>query len=62
MDSSYILFAVLMFVAVVLAFEGGYQLWASKRSGEAKRLAARLRTPRRTRQPPAKTDAKVSKT
>ena len=43
MDSSYVLFAVLMFVAVVLAFEGGYQLWASKRSGEAKRLAARLR-------------------
>src|SRR5678816_4502712 len=32
-----------MFVAVVLALEGGYQLWASKRSGEAKRLAARLR-------------------
>ena len=43
MDSSYVLFAVLMFVAVVLALEGGYQLWASKRSGEAKRLAARLR-------------------
>ena len=43
MDSGYVLFAVLMFVAVVLALEGGYQLWASKRSGEAKRLAARLR-------------------
>jgi tight adherence protein B len=42
-DSSYVLFAELMFVAVVLALEGGYQLWASKRSGEAKRLAARLR-------------------
>jgi len=42
-DSGYVLFAVLMFVAVVLALEGGYQLWASKRSGEAKRLAARLR-------------------
>ena len=43
MDTSYIVFAVMMFVAVVLSFEGGYQLWASKRSGEAKRLAARLR-------------------
>jgi len=42
-DTSYIVFAVMMFVAVVLSFEGGYQLWASKRSGEAKRLAARLR-------------------
>ncbi len=43
MDTSYVVFAVMMFVAVVLSFEGGYQLWASKRSGEAKRLAARLR-------------------
>jgi tight adherence protein B len=42
-DTSYVVFAVMMFVAVVLSFEGGYQLWASKRSGEAKRLAARLR-------------------
>ena len=44
MDSSYVLFIVLLFVAVVLATEGGYQVWASKHSAEAKRVAARLRT------------------
>ena len=44
MDTSYVLFAVLLFVAVVLALEGGYTMWASKSSAEAKRLAARLRT------------------
>jgi len=44
MDSSYVLFIVLLFVAVVLALEGGYQIWASKNSAEAKRVAARLRT------------------
>ena len=44
MDSSYVLFIVLLFVAVVLAMEGGYQVWASKHSAEAKRVAARLRT------------------
>lgn len=44
MDPTYILFIVLVFVAVVLALEGGYQLWASKNSAEAKRVAARLRT------------------
>jgi tight adherence protein B len=43
MDSSYVLFAVLLFVAVVAGLEGLYQLWASKNSAEAKRLAARLR-------------------
>jgi tight adherence protein B len=43
MDTSYVLFAVLMFVAVVLAIEGGYQVWASKNSAEAKRVASRLR-------------------
>lgn len=43
MDTSYILFAVLLFVAVVLALEGAYSVWASKSSAEAKRLAARLR-------------------
>lgn len=43
MDTSYVLFAVLMFVAVVLAVEGGYQVWASKNSAEAKRVASRLR-------------------
>ncbi len=44
MDSSYILFIVLLFVAVVLALEGGYQMWASKHSPEARRVAARLRS------------------
>ncbi|MBW8828533.1 MAG: type II secretion system F family protein [Burkholderiales bacterium] len=44
MDPSYVLFFVLLFVAVVLAIEGGYQVWASKNSAEAKRVAARLRT------------------
>jgi tight adherence protein B len=43
MDISYVLFAVLLFVAVVAGFEGLYQLWASKNSAEAKRVAARLR-------------------
>ena len=42
MDSSYALFAVLLFVAVVAGFEGLYQFWASKHSAEAKRVAARL--------------------
>lgn len=43
MDSSYVLFAVLLFVAVVAGFEGLYQFWASSNSAEAKRIAARLR-------------------
>jgi tight adherence protein B len=43
MDTSYSLFIVLMFVAVVLALEGAYTVWASKSSAEAKRLASRLR-------------------
>lgn len=43
MNTSYVLFAVALFVAVVLALEGGYSVWASKGSAEAKRLAARLR-------------------
>ncbi|MDH5538582.1 MAG: hypothetical protein OEY03_04190, partial [Rhizobacter sp.] len=43
MDTTYVLFIVLLFVAVVLALEGGYQIWASKSSAEAKRLAGRLR-------------------
>ena len=42
MDSSYVVFAVLLFVAVVLALEGAYQVWVSKNGAEAKRLAARL--------------------
>lgn len=43
MDTVYVLFIVLMFVAVVLALEGAYAVWASKNSAEAKRVAARLR-------------------
>jgi tight adherence protein B len=43
MDTAYVLFIVLMFVAVVLALEGAYTVWASKNSAEAKRVAARLR-------------------
>ena len=43
MDTSYVLFAVLLFVAVVLALEGSYMLWAARSSAEAKRIAARLR-------------------
>jgi tight adherence protein B len=43
MDTVYVLFIVLMFVAVVLALEGAYTVWASKNSAEAKRVAARLR-------------------
>ncbi len=44
MANSYILFALFLFVAVVLAVEGLYSMWASKNSAEAKRLAARLRS------------------
>jgi tight adherence protein B len=44
MNTSYVLFAILLFVAIVLALEGGYSVWASKSSAEAKRLAARLRS------------------
>jgi tight adherence protein B len=43
MDTVYVLFIVLLFVAVVLTFEGIYSVWASKNSAEAKRVAARLR-------------------
>ncbi|NML15307.1 type II secretion system F family protein [Azohydromonas caseinilytica] len=43
MDLSYLLFGVLLFVAVVLGLEGLYQVWNSRHSAEAKRLAARLR-------------------
>jgi len=42
MDTSYVLFALMLFVAVVLALEGAYTIWASKNSAESKRLAARL--------------------
>jgi tight adherence protein B len=43
MDTAYMLFGVLLFVAVVLALEGLYHLWAARHSAEAKRIAARLR-------------------
>jgi tight adherence protein B len=43
MDTSHLLFGVLLFVAVVLALEGLYLLWSSRHSSEARRLAARLR-------------------
>ena len=43
MDTSYVMFAVFLFVAVVLALEGGYTVWASKHSAESKRIAARVR-------------------
>lgn len=42
MDQSFILFAVLLFVAVVLGLEGLYQSWAAKNSAESRRLASRL--------------------
>ena len=43
MDLSFVLFAVLAFLAVVLLLEGGYNVWASGSSPEAKRVAARLK-------------------
>lgn len=42
MDLSFVLFAVLGFLAVVLALEGIYNIWASRSSAEAKRIARRL--------------------
>jgi tight adherence protein B len=42
MDVSFVLFAVVTFLAVVLALEGAYNIWASGRSPEARRIAARL--------------------
>lgn len=42
MDLSFVLFAVVAFLAVVLTCEGLYNLWASHNSAEAKRIAARL--------------------
>lgn len=43
MDTGYLMSALLLFVAVVLALEGLYSLWASKNSVESRRIAARLR-------------------
>lgn len=42
MNLSFALFAVTAFVAVVLCLEGLYNLWASRHSPEARRIAARL--------------------
>jgi len=42
MDPSYAIFAVCVFVAVALAIEGLHQVWSSRHSAAAKRLAARL--------------------
>ena len=42
MDITFALFAVFGFLAVVLALEGAYNLWASSRSDEAKRIGSRL--------------------
>lgn len=42
MDLSLILFSVVAFLAVVLSLEGAYNVWASRSSPEAKRIAARL--------------------
>jgi len=42
MNPSYAIFAVCVFVAVALAIEGLHQVWASRHSAAAKRLAARL--------------------
>jgi tight adherence protein B len=42
-DLSFVLFAVVAFLAVVLSVEGAYIVWASRRSPEAQRIAARLK-------------------
>ena len=42
MDLSFALFVVMCFLAVVLTLEGLYNLWASKRSQQARRIADRL--------------------
>ncbi len=42
MDVTFVLFAVFGFLAVVLAMEGLYNLWASSRSNEARRIGSRL--------------------
>lgn len=43
MDTTLLMFAVMLFIAIVLAMEGLYQVWASRHSAEARRIAARLR-------------------
>ena len=43
MDYTFIIFITLVFVAVVLALEGGYSAWNSSRGPAASRIARRLR-------------------
>jgi tight adherence protein B len=42
MDPTFALFAVVAFLAVVLSLEGIYNIWSSRNSAEAKRIAARI--------------------
>ena len=42
MNPTYVLLVVVLFVTVALGLEGLHQIWASKHSAGAKRLAARL--------------------
>ena len=42
-DASYYLFALLLFLAIVLLLEGGYVWWSDSRGPEAKRIERRLR-------------------
>jgi tight adherence protein B len=42
-DASYYLFALLLFLAVVLLLEGGYVWWSDSRGPEARRIERRLR-------------------
>ena len=42
MDITFLLFALFGFLAVVIALEGLYNLWASNNSAEARRIASRL--------------------
>ncbi|MDQ5897093.1 MAG: tight adherence protein [Pseudomonadota bacterium] len=42
MDLTFVLFSLLAFLSVVLGLEGLYNLWASQRSPEARRIASRL--------------------
>lgn len=44
MDMTYLLFALAVFIAVVLGLEGLYLVWASKRSAQARRISARLQS------------------
>jgi tight adherence protein B len=44
MDTTFLLFALLGFLAVVLGLEALYNLWASQRSAEARQIASRLST------------------